>query len=404
MDSYSEEATKLENAALKRELSDLKRERDKYKTLFDTSADALSIIDLATGKFIECNTSALAMHNVQSEQDFLALSPADLSPEYQPCGSRSAELAKIYLSKTVSEGPQTFRWEHENFGGVKFECLVSLSAFKMPESMLVLAAVRDISDIIKSKEAVVKAHTEIEKYESAIQLQQERFRAFVEQAPVGIAINRFADGAFVSVNKEFTEFSGYELDEMSKLSYWELTPSKYEDEETKQLSLLNSTGRYGPYRKEYIHKDGHCYPVLLSGVKIIDEEGVPLIWSVVQDVTEQEEAEKELRKAKAQAENANEAKSLFLSNMSHEIRTPMNGVLGMLQLLEKEPLSEKTKKLVSTAVYSAKTLLRILNDILDYSKIESNSLSLETTEFSIEKTMESILSYEFPKAESTRLY
>lgn len=90
--------------------------------------------------------------------------------------------------------------------------------------------------------------------------------------------------------------------------------------------------------------------------------------------------------------------------MSHEIRTPMNGVLGMLQLLEKEPLSEKTKKLVSTAVYSAKTLLRILNDILDYSKIESNSLSLETTEFSIEKTMESILSYEFPKAESTRLY
>lgn len=52
MDSYSEEATKLENAALKRELSDLKRERDKYKTLFDTSADALSIIDLATGKFI----------------------------------------------------------------------------------------------------------------------------------------------------------------------------------------------------------------------------------------------------------------------------------------------------------------------------------------------------------------
>ena len=84
--------------------------------------------------------------------------------------------------------------------------------------------------------------------------------------------------------------------------------------------------------------------------------------------------------------------------MSHEIRTPMNGVLGMLQLLEKEPLSDKTKTLVSTAVYSAKTLLRILNDILDYSKIESHSLSLETTEFSIEKTMESILSNEFPKA------
>lgn len=133
-------------------------------------------------------------------------------------------------------------------------------------------------------------------------------------------------------------------------------------------------------------------------MKIIDGKGVPLIWSVIQDITEQESAEQELREAKVQADNANEAKSIFLANLSHEVRTPMNGVLGMLQLLEREPLLEKSKKLVSTAVYSAKTLLRILNDILDYTKIESHSLSLETTEFSIEKTMKSILSNEVPKA------
>lgn len=398
MDSYSENSIEQENAALKRELSELKRERDKYKTLFDTSADALSIIDLATGKFIECNASAIAMHEVGSEKAFLALSPADLSPEFQPCGTRSSELAKTYIFNTVTKGPQLFRWTHSKLDGSPFQCLVSLSAFEVPGTTLVLAIGRDISDIVQSKEAIAKANTEIEKYESTIQHQQERFRAFVEQAPVGIAINRLTDGAFVSVNKEFTEFSGYTLNEINKRSYWELTPSKYEEEEAKQLSFLETIGRYGPYRKEYIHKDGHCYPVLLSGVKIIDEDGVPLIWSVIQEITEQEKAEQELREAKAQAEKANEAKSIFLSNMSHEIRTPMNGVLGMLQLLEKEPLSDKTKTLVSTAVYSAKTLLRILNDILDYSKIESHSLSLETTEFSIEKTMESILSNEFPKA------
>ncbi|GFD86876.1 hypothetical protein KUL150_29350 [Alteromonas sp. KUL150] len=398
MDSYSEGSIEQENAALKLELSSLKRERDKYKTLFDTSADALSIIDLATGKFIECNASALAMHGVDSEQDFLAVSPADLSPEFQPCGTRSTELANTYISKTVTEGPQLFRWVHSKLDGATFQCLVSLSAFEVPGTTLVLAIGRDISDIIQSKEAVAKANIEIEKYESAIQLQKERFRAFVEQAPVGIAINRLTDGAFLSVNREFTEFSGYRLDEINKLSYWELTPSKYEKEEAKQLSLLDSIGRYGPYKKEYIHKDGHCYPVLLSGVKIIDEKGVPLIWSVIQDITEQEEAEQALREAKVQADNANKAKSIFLSNMSHEIRTPMNGVLGMLQILEREPLSDRPKKLVSTAVYSAKTLLRILNDILDYTKIESHSLSLESTEFSIEKTIESILSNELPNA------
>lgn len=398
MGSYSENSIEKENTALKRELSELKRERNKYKRLFDTSADALSIIDLTTGRFIECNASALSMHGVDSEQNFLALSPADLSPEFQPCGTRSAELAKTYISNAVTKGHQMFRWVHSRLDGSTFQCLVSLSAFEVPGTTLVLAIGRDISDIIQSKEAVAKANTEIEKYESAIQLQQERFRVFVEQAPVGIAINRFTDGAFASVNKEFTEFSGYKLEEINKLSYWELTPSKYEKEEAKQLSLLDTIGRYGPYKKEYIHKDGHCYPVLLSGVKIIDEKGVPLIWSVIQDITEQESAEQELREAKVQADNANKAKSIFLANMSHEVRTPMNGVLGMLQLLEREPLLEKSKKLVSTAVYSAKTLLRILNDILDYTKIESHSLSLETTEFSIEKTMESILSNEVPKA------
>lgn len=398
MDSCKKYSIQDENALLKRELTDLRRERDKYKRLFDTSADALSIIDLKTGKFIECNDAALAMHGVSSEQGFLQLSPADLSPEFQPCGTRSTELAKTYISETVAKGAQLFQWVHSRLDGTTFQCLVSLSAFEAPGTTQVLAIGRDISDIIQSKEAVTRANSEIEKYESAIQLQQERFRAFVEQAPVGIAINRINDGAFVSVNEEFTKFSGYSVDEINELSYWELTPSKYEEEEAKQLELLNTVGRYGPYQKEYIHKDGYCYPVLLSGVKIENEDGVPLIWSVIQDATEQEKVEQELRQAKAQAEKANEAKSIFLSNMSHEVRTPMNGVLGMLQVLEREALPDKSKRLVSTAIFSAKTLLRILNDILDYTKIESHSLSLETTEFSIERTIESILSNELPKA------
>lgn len=101
---------------------------------------------------------------------------------------------------------------------------------------------------------------------------------------------------------------------------------------------------------------------------------------------------KVLRLALAQADSANKSKSEFLANMSHEIRTPMNGVLGTLQVLERTTGEVKTRGLVSKAIYSANTLLTIINDILDYSKIEANKLSLEAHPFSMYAVVDSVVS------------
>ncbi|KZN69645.1 hybrid sensor histidine kinase/response regulator [Pseudoalteromonas luteoviolacea] len=97
-----------------------------------------------------------------------------------------------------------------------------------------------------------------------------------------------------------------------------------------------------------------------------------------------------LKEAKEKAELATKAKSDFLSNMSHEIRTPMNAILGGLQLLENISLDENSKVILSNAAYSAKSLLTIINDILDYSKIEDNKLTLEHNAFSLRKVLESV--------------
>lgn len=96
--------------------------------------------------------------------------------------------------------------------------------------------------------------------------------------------------------------------------------------------------------------------------------------------------------ALANADHANRAKSDFLANMSHEIRTPMNGVLGTLQLLERSQLNPQTRENVRKALFSAKNLLTIINDILDYSKIEANKLSLEAIPFSLLEVAESAVS------------
>jgi signal transduction histidine kinase/CheY-like chemotaxis protein len=99
-----------------------------------------------------------------------------------------------------------------------------------------------------------------------------------------------------------------------------------------------------------------------------------------------------LQKARVDADQANKAKSEFLSNMSHEIRTPMNGVLGILQILEKSDLPQASRELVYKATYSADALLVIINDILDFSKIEANKLTLESRPFSMREVVDNVVS------------
>ena len=132
--------------------------------------------------------------------------------------------------------------------------------------------------------------TERKKMEIALKESEQYNRTLFESSVIGLALCR-TDGSLVDINDAYARIIGRTVDETLKLTYWDITPEKYAAQEARQLESLKTTGSYGPYEKEYIHKDGHLVPVRLQGL-FIERGGEWYIWSSVEDITERRRAER----------------------------------------------------------------------------------------------------------------
>ncbi len=127
-------------------------------------------------------------------------------------------------------------------------------------------------------------------------------------------------------------------------------------------------------------------------------DGQARIYGLVSDVTDDHGQALELQRARDLAEAASQAKSQFMANMSHEIRTPMNGILGMTELLLGTPLNDKQRRFAQAVYRSGESLLEIINDILDFAKIEAGKLELANSDFVLRTLVEDTLELMAPRA------
>ncbi|MGZ5050089.1 MAG: PAS domain S-box protein [Methylobacter sp.] len=262
----------------------------KYRQLFETAGDGIFIQD-ETG-FIDCNEKGANMYGL-SRAEIIGRSAADLAPEKQPDGRLSAEVAGEMVAAALSGKPQQFEWRPLNAMGVLLDVEITLNRIELGRSVCLQAVVRDI--------------TERKRAELALRESEDKLRSLYTLAPLGIALTDM-NGRYLEFNESFRRICGYSEDELKSLDYWALTPRKYEADERLQLESLASNGRYGPYEKEYINKDGSLVPLRLNGVVVTGRDGQKYIWSIVEDITESKRAEENLalreREFRTLAENS----------------------------------------------------------------------------------------------------
>ena len=204
-----------------------------------------------------------------------------------------------------------------------------------------------------------------EQARQAMERNEARLRSLFEFSPIGIALNDLETGQFLDLNDALYKPSGYTREEFVNLSYWDLTPSHYYDDEQEALRRLRSEGRYGPFEKEYIRKDGTRYPVRLQGILTHDPDGRPLIWSLIEDITERRRLDR--------------MKDQFIATISHELRTPLTSISGSLGLLAggaAGPMPEKAANLLDNAKRNSERLASLINDLLDMEKLVSGKMPI----------------------------
>ena len=403
---------------------------DWFRVLFERSADAMTLIDPETGRFIDCNDASAEAIGAKTREEVLGLSPPSLAPEFQSDGRLSTEAVAEHTRLTLERGSHRFDWlmkrlddivtrvdivatvmesegrkviltvtrnvEHSKrleddlrvsesrWSRVFEQAPISIQIFS-PDgtSRRVNAAFRrlfepvmpDLSEFNIRRDPQLKAaglsshieraftgevvsissipfemrigenqpakgvrwigstmfpvvdpdsgqlvevvcvhedDTARKQAEIAIQElnqsleskfaerttelreSEKRFKALFEHSPVGMARVDW-EGNFLQVNSSFAQVVGYTREEVEKMSYWDITPPEYNDDENQILESVKLNGHFGPFEKEYIHRNGHRVQITISGMLIEREGGHYELWGITQDISIRKRAEEALR-------------------------------------------------------------------------------------------------------------
>lgn len=194
-------------------------------------------------------------------------------------------------------------------------------------------------------------------------------------------INHMAEKLFCLKNEKIVGQTDHDLFPQAEADFFHQTDQK-----------VMAEGKIVDIEAEFVSTSAGTFVAHTIKVPIYDNKSQPqILLGMLEDVTDKFKAKEELRAAKEKAEKADAAKSEFLANMSHELRTPLNSILGMSRLLKKSDITPEQTTFIDTVISSSVTLLDIVNDILDVSKIEAGALTLESIGINLSSVVQTVI-------------
>jgi two-component system, sensor histidine kinase len=213
--------------------------------------------------------------------------------------------------------------------------------------------------------------------ETAIRDSEDVFRKAFHTSPDALCITTIRDGLFVNTNQGFSRMTGYTRKDLLDLKVKDLNIWLNQSDRKEFFKRILQRGSVSNFEAEFIMKNGTIRAGLISGrlLKLKDE---PHVLSIIRDIHDLKQAQIKLREAKDKAEESDRLKTAFLANMSHEIRTPLNAITGFANILVSNDLSSGERKdILSVIQTSSDSLLNIIDDIIDISKMEAGELKIQ---------------------------
>jgi PAS domain S-box-containing protein len=391
-------ARKEAEAEKERLSGQVKAERDRLLQILEQMPVGVSIAEAPLGSIIFHNREAtrLMRHPLRLSEDYRGY--AQYGALYEDGRSYRAEdypQARSLLSREVIKGNE-MRYRRGD-GTETIFSVDSAPIFDAEGRMLLVVAT--FIDIAERK-----------RFENALRESEERFAKAFRASPDALLISRIADGVILEVNDSFVALSGYSRDELVGKSTFLLDIYADPKVRARALSILEEKGRVRDLEVEIKRKSGEVRLVQYSA-EPLDLHGEHCWLTIGRDITERNQSEKEREQllmqekaAREDAEASNRIKDEFLATMSHELRTPLTAILGWARMLTGGTLPEsQMRRAFQVIERSAESQARLVDDILDTSRIITGRFNLESRPIEMDRIFEAAVAVVRPAAEAKRI-